>query len=323
MTRELGDIVKDRLAANRQRALEAAERVRSEAYLRCPELYAIDSQMAGAAIEIATAATSSNADEAVAAVRERILAMQARKEQMLGSIGMSIKDLQPPYSCELCRDTGYYKDKRCSCWQEIYAGEAGKRLPRQATDGSCSFDSFVLGYYPERDDKGDNTRATMRSIAEQCAEYAERVGSRAGNLLFIGKTGLGKTHLSLSIAARAAERGKLVLYSSAQGIIDCYERTRFGRSPSSEDWDFVATVGSCDLLVIDDLGSEFVTSFSQSVLYNVINDRMMRDLETVISTNLDTARLTSTYEQRISSRLLCGCKALGFAGKDIRLLKRM
>ncbi|MEG0754559.1 MAG: hypothetical protein RR461_12045, partial [Angelakisella sp.] len=121
---------------------------------------------------------------------------------------------------------------------------------------------------------------------------------------------------------RAAERGCLVKYSSAQGIIDRYERTRFNRNPTPDDWEFVSTIAAAELLVIDDLGSEFVTSFSQSVLYNIINDRMMNDLDTIISTNLDTARLTTVYEQRISSRILCGYTALGFIGRDIRLEKR-
>lgn len=315
--------VREQLQARRQQALAIAEERQHSAYTRCPELYALDSRMAQEAMEIAAVAMLPGGAEVIEEIKVRLMELQGQKTELLGSIGMTIDDLQPPYHCKKCSDTGYAAGIRCGCWNELYCIEAGKRLPAQANDGRCSFDSFRLDYYPEKDDKGEDTRRTMRRIAEICMEYAERVGSGAGNLLFIGKTGLGKTHLSLAIAARAVQRGMLVRYASAQSIIDCFERTRFNRNPASADWDFVNSVNGCNLLVIDDLGSEFVTSFSQSVLYNIINDRMMNGFETIISTNLDAARLTATYEQRISSRILCGYRALGFAGRDIRMLQRL
>lgn len=323
MSKEPNEAVREVLAVRRQRALAEAEQRRQCAYAKAPALYEIDGRMAQTAMEIASAALSHRGEARLEEIKARLMALQSEKAALLGTIGQSIDDLQPQFCCAACQDTGYAGGHRCACWDELYRQEAGKRLPEWALDGQCSFANFRLDYYPERDEKGHEVRRTMERILALCVEYANKVGDRAGNLLFVGKTGLGKTHLSLAIAAQAAQRGCLVRYSSAQGIIDRFERTRFGRSPTAEDWDFVAEVGGAGLLIIDDLGSEFVTSFSQSVLYNLINDRMMQGRETIISTNLDAARLTATYEQRISSRLLCGYTALAFLGKDIRLLKRM
>lgn len=323
MIKELSEVVRERMEAGRQQALAEAETRQRRIYDACPALYEVDREMAQSAMEIASVAISPDGAAAVERIKSIIMEQQGKKMRLLANMGLNPDSLQPQFRCALCSDTGFVGGKRCRCWQELYRQETAKRLPTAALDGQCSFASFRLDYYPTHDEAGGNPRQTMERIAQICREYAERVGEGAGSLLFLGKTGLGKTHLSLAIAGRAAERGCLVKYSSAQGVIDRYERTRFGRSPTAEDWDFVAAVGAAQLLIIDDLGSEFVTSFSQSVLYNIINDRMMNDLATIISTNLDAARLTTVYEQRISSRILCGYTALGFSGKDIRLMKRM
>lgn len=323
MNKELSEAVRAQLEISRQRALSGAELHQQQIYSACPALYGIDREMAQAAMEIASAAMSQDGAAQVERIKAAIMELQGKKMGLLAQMGCDPQSLQPQFNCPHCQDTGFADGKRCRCWQELYRRETAKQLPSSALNGQCSFESFNIDYYPARDDGGGNPRQTMERIARICTEYAERVGDGAGSLLFIGKTGLGKTHLSLAIAGRAAQRGCLVKYSSAQGIIDRYERTRFGRSPTADDWDFVAAVGSAQLLIIDDLGSEFVTSFSQSVLYNIINDRMMNDMATIISTNLDAAKLTSVYEQRISSRILCGYTALGFSGKDIRLMKRM
>ncbi|MEG2087018.1 MAG: ATP-binding protein [Angelakisella sp.] len=323
MQKEIAEAVREQLETRRQRALAEAEERQRTVYQRCPALPELERGMAQAAMEIATVALSPNSVEAIAQLKDKIQQLQAQKITVLTQAGLPADALQPRYSCAQCSDTGFVRGHRCACWDALYQQETSRRLPAAAVDGQCSFATFRLELYPLRDDKGQEVRSVMQGIAARCAEYAEQVGCGAGNLLFMGKTGLGKTHLSLAIAARAAQRGCTVSYSSAQGVIDRFERTRFGRNPTSDDWEFATGVGNAQLLIIDDLGSEFVTSFSQSVLYNIINDRMMNGLSTIVSTNLDAARLSATYEQRISSRLLCGYTALGFSGKDIRLLKRM
>ena len=323
MNREPTETVREQLENSRQRALAEAEERRREIYSRCPGLYELDRQQAQAAMEIASAAMAADGQQAVEDIRRRIQEIQRQKADCVAAQGYTLEELQPRYGCQECGDTGYVRGMRCSCWHRLYQQAVAKRLPACALDGQCSFGSFRLDYYPEKGDgPGDSPRQTMTAVLERCRQYAHMVGKGAGNLLFVGRTGLGKTHLSLAIAAEAAARGEVVLYSSAQGIVDRFERTRFGRNPTPQDWEFTGAVTSTQLLVIDDLGSEFITAFSQSLLYNIINDRMMAGLETIISTNLEPQKLASVYEQRIASRLLCGYTALGFVGKDIRLLQR-
>ena len=205
------------------------------------------------------------------------------------------------------------------------ARHTGSRgLPSAAADGQCSFASFRLDYYPEAPDQtGRSPRSVMSGILQRCRDYADRFGPGSGSLLFLGRTGLGKTHLSLSIAGQVASQGAAVLYSSAQAIVDRYERVRFDRAPSQEDRDFVRMAPRCDLLVIDDLGAEFSTAFSQSVLYNILNDRATAGLPVILSSNLTLEQLGAAYHERITSRVLCGCTIYNFVGKDIRFLKQV
>ena len=139
----------------------------------------------------------------------------------------------------------------------------------------------------------------------------------------MGRTGLGKTHLSLAIAGQVAKQGATVLYASAQSIIDRYERLRFDRGPTPDDREFAQMAPRCDLLVIDDLGAEFSTTFSQSVLYNILNERITAGLPVILSSNLTLEQISATYNERIASRILCGCTSFVFTGEDIRFLRQM
>ena len=212
---------------------------------------------------------------------------------------------------------------RCQCMEALLRAESCRGLPAAALDGRCTFQSFDLNYYPDTpDQEGRSPRRTMAHILQRCRDYADHFGPGSGSLLFLGRTGLGKTHLSLAIAGQVAAAGAGVLYSSIQAIVDRYERVRFDRGPSSDDREFIHMAPRCDLLVIDDLGSEFSTTFSQSVFYNLLNERITAGLPVILSTNLTLEQLNTTYNERIASRVLCGCTSYSFAGKDIRFLKQ-
>ena len=319
---EISEKVSSLLATSRQEAIERAEAIRKTAYQKCPKLYELDAKLANVAGSIAAAALSGDM-VSVERIKESIESLHQQKNKELLAIGLSAAQLEPQFNCKLCSDTGFVSGKRCECFYTLYKIENSKNIPAAIGDDLCTFQTFKTSFYPEKDEKGEPCRKYMETIFSICRDYAEKVGNNAGNLLLLGKTGLGKTHLSIALAKRVSERGLSVKYTSAQGLIDCFERTRFGRNPSDSDWNSVTMANNADLLIIDDMGSEFVTSFSQSVLYNIINERIMSGKETVISTNLDTAKLASTYEQRISSRVLCGYKALHFVGQDIRLQNRI
>ncbi len=321
--RDPAEAAREQLAASRQRALEQAERRRKEVYTKEPRLYQVDQEIARRGMEIAAAAVSADGQMEIVRLQQDINRLREEKLRLLTALGLPENYLEPPFSCPLCQDTGFARGHRCQCWQKLYRQQAGKNLPGGGE--AYTFDNFVLDYYPQSDDKGGSPRKTMEHILMHCMEYAEKIGRQeeAESLLFCGKTGLGKTHLALAVAGRIAQRGLLAVYTSAQGAVDHYERTRFNRNPSREDWEFLSAVEKADLLVIDDLGSEFSTAFTQSVLYNIINDRIMGERATIITTNLEPAKLASQYEQRIASRILCGYTSFVFSGRDIRMMKRM
>lgn len=312
------------LFQRRQKAQEDALARRDALYAREPRFRDYDRRLGELARSIAAAALSPDGAEEGQKIMAEVEAVRAGRRELLRAMGLAPDHLEPRYSCPICRDTGTVDGKRCQCMEALLRAESCRGLPAAALDGRCTFETFDLRYYAETADQdGRSPKKVMSHILERCRDYADRFGPGSGSLLFLGRTGLGKTHLSLAIAGAAAAKGATVLYSPVQGIIDRYERMRFDRDPTDQDRSFVSMAPRCDLLVIDDLGSEFSTAFSQSVLYNLLNERINAGLPMVISTNLDLEQLESAYNERIASRLLCGCSNYNFAGKDIRLLKRM
>lgn len=310
------------ILAQRRNAAEAlAARRREELYDTLPQLRRFDAdaallcrRMTAAAIEGDTAAVE----------REKagLDALRADRESFLLNAGIDEGMLRPQYTCPLCRDTGYAEGKRCRCLTALLREEAARSLPVGVLSACGGFDHFDLTYYADQSENGRSPREVMRNILGRCRDYAAGFSQRSESLLFIGRTGLGKTYLSVSIAREVLEKGFSVLYYPAQSLIDCFERVRFSRDATPEDAETTRSILSCDLLVLDDLGAEFISSFSQSVLYHVINERLVEGRPTIISTNLDPAQLTQTYSERIVSRLIGSYTLYGFAGRDIRQQKR-
>lgn len=310
------------LLQRRQKARQEAAQRQAELYRQHPRLGEYDRQLRGLTRSIALAAISGEAEE-TEGIMDRIRRVQEERRKLLDSLGLPRDILEPQYQCPLCKDTGTVEGRRCQCMEALLRAESCRGLPSVILDGRSTFDTFDLRYYPEAPDQsGRSPRKTMAAILQRCRDYADHFSTASESLLFLGRTGLGKTHLSLAIAGQTASQGAAVLYSSAQGIIDRYERVRFDRSPTAEDRDFVQMAPRCDLLVIDDLGSEFSTTFSQSVFYNLLNERITAGLPVILSTNLTLEQLNTTYNERIASRVLCGCTSYSFAGKDIRFLKQ-
>ncbi len=229
--------------------------------------------------------------------------------------------LEIKYFCPLCEDTGFVENKLCDCHikvlKDLAFEEAGKNSPLKF----CLFSDFSLDYYPEKisSDEAMSPRDKMEKILSFCKEYARGFDLNSYSVLMMGQTGLGKTHLSLAIAGEVIKKGYTVLYNSAQNIFNTLQKERFGKSDTNGAYE--AMVLECDLLVIDDLGAEFSTQFTNAALYNIINTRINAGLPTIISTNLSFVEIENLYSPRISSRLLGEFSVLQFAGTDIRQLK--
>jgi DNA replication protein DnaC len=224
------------------------------------------------------------------------------------------------YKCPDCHDTGYAKGTFCHCLLALAGKIAAKELNQTAQIQLCQFETFSLDYYRgQKTEKGSDCYQAMKKILHYCQHYAEHFNQNSPSILMFGKTGRGKTHLSLSIASVVIEHGYSVLYDSVINFLRRIEQEHFGKS--DEDTNTMELLLTCDLLILDDLGTEFDSAFYQSTIYNLINTRMNRSLPTIISTNLDYNGISHRYEERITSRIFATYFNLCFVGSDVRILK--
>lgn len=213
------------------------------------------------------------------------------------------------YDCEKCKDLGFVESKMCDCFKRALVLKGYETSGLGALIFKQSFDNYSLDYF-----RGDD-RARMQQNFDIIRSYAESFTAKSGSLLFMGGTGLGKTHLSSALAKTVIDRGYDVLYTSALNMVADFERAKF-RGEGDTDRYF-----SAELLIIDDLGTEGAGAFTESFIYNVIDTRICKGLPTVVSTNLDARDLSERYGERIFSRLLGVYTPLVFCGNDIRFEK--
>lgn len=276
-----------------------------------------------ASVKEAVKAIDMSPDKAAKFIDEqkiRNLTAQQNVKKLLEKHGLPEDYLEVKYFCPECEDTGVVGTKLCSCHinllKDLAYEEAGKKSPLKI----CTFEDFRLSYYPEKAESAYemSPREKMADILSFCREYADNFDRNAPSVLMAGKTGLGKTHLSLAIVGKVIEKGYSVLYNSAQNFFRELQNERFGKSGSSA---FENMMLECDLLVIDDLGAEFSTTFTVSALYNIVNTRINTGLPTIISTNYSLSEIENQYTNRISSRFIGEYSILYFEGSDIRQLK--
>ena len=308
---------------------EETERRRQEAYARQPRLEQLDRRIQGTMAGLVAAALRQGGDAsaAVRAVREENQALQQERAVLLGAMGLPPDALDDSPACPLCRDTGWQGAKMCRCLRELCAREQIKELSKLLDLGEQSFDTFRLDYYSQTPypGRGASPRGNMELVYDVCLSYATKFGRFAlKNLFLSGPPGLGKTFLSACIARTVSENGFSVVYDTAGNIFAQFEARKFLRdSPDGLDArDETRRYLNCDLLILDDLGSELTTQFTQSALYEVINTRLVGERHTVISSNLSIGEVAQRYAPQIASRLDGEYHTLEFFGDDIRLLKK-
>ncbi len=254
--------------------------------------------------------------------KNRNLAAQQEIQVLLRKNGLAPDYLETKYTCPRCEDTGVSDGKLCACQIEVLKNlafaEAGRKSPLKFS----RFEDFRLDYYDDAYDKKYecSPRERMETILNFCKDYAADFDADSPSILMYGETGLGKTHLSLAIAGEVIGKGYHVLYNSAQNIFNELQKERFGKTDTNGQYE--AMLLECDLLVMDDLGAEFSTQFTNAALYNIINTRINMSLPTIISTNMNMKELEERYTRRISSRLIGEYAALCFIGADVRQRKK-
>ncbi len=241
------------------------------------------------------------------------LGAQAMSRKILAEYGYPEDYLDMHYTCPKCCDRGYNGSKFCDCFKTICGKLAADELNKNSQLSLSSFDSFSLTYY-----SGENYSA-MKKILEYTMQYAATFTPDSKSILMFGQTGLGKTHLSLAIANKVLEKGYGVIYDSAINILRSIEKEHFSHDHSSEMIDIVMDT---DLLILDDLGTEYETPFYNATIYNIINTRLNRRKPSIISTNLDFSGISRRYDKRVMSRIISEYSCLEFKGEDVRLQKR-
>ena len=323
-SREIYDAAMALLTDRRLREEQELAEKKDQFYLLYPRAREIERELSSTAVKAAKAVLS-GADAAgqLAVLRDRNLELQTEYRGMLKEAGLPEDYLEPHYGCEKCEDTGYIDGKMCSCLKALLKKEAYRRLNAMTPLSLCTFDTFSLRYYPEEAERdgGIPPKAQMQRVLKYCQDYAKGFSLSSPSLIMQGGTGLGKTHLSLAIANEAIQKGFGVIYGSTQNLATSLERERFGREPVEGDTNQLLL--SCDLLILDDLGTEFSTSFVDAAIYNVINTRLMVQKPTIISTNLSYMELQKRYSERLTSRIIGSYTRLLFCGKDVRQQKRL
>ncbi len=292
-----------------------------EAYKKLPRLQEIDRLLQATMAAAAQAAFMGGrgAENLMAEAREANLALQSEKEALLRENFPENWLMEGPI-CRKCGGEGYIGSAMCDCLKEYCRQEQVKEVALLSA-GDQTFENFDLSYYSDKIDTrfGASPRAVMEYNFNICRKYAEEFSQESGNLLFIGGTGLGKTHLSACIAASAAEKGCSVAYETASHLFAKLEKHRF--NPDEDSDRDVAKLNRCDLLIIDDLGTELPGNFVTAALYSLLNDRLLAKKPMVISTNLTVEELGRRYNPQIASRLQGSFNRLTFVGEDIRVQK--
>ncbi len=308
-------------------ARRVAYETRREALLsKQPRLRELDKRLRSAPGRILSAALRKGVDPrpAMERLKRENLSLQAERKKILLQMGLPENALENIPLCPVCGDSGYRNGRVCSCLKKYYTREQRKELSRMLNLNGQSFGTFSLEFYSDQhyENYDDSPRKNMEKIRNLCVDYARAFRPDIGNLLFSGSTGLGKTFLSAAIAREVSSKDFFIIYDTAGRIFARFEHRKFGRDDMDESGEDVKNILSCDLLILDDLGTEMKTSFTQSILYEIINTRLLEKKATIINTNLDLEEIESRYSPQITSRLLGEYRYLPFYGKDIRDIKR-
>lgn len=307
-----------------------SERRRKATYDRIPRIAAIDRELRQLFAEVVSVMLRDKLDPetAIKRIDEQSLALRAEKAELLTAHGLPLDYLEDIVTCPICADSGYERIGRpCRCLREIYARELTKELSSLMRVDRDDFKDFDLRYYDaiSPDPKhGITPRDGMEMVLANCRSYAENFGADSPSLLFRGGTGLGKTLLGACIAKVVAEKGYSVVYDTAVSAFEAFENQRFARGSTLAEQaeEKLRRMLSCDLLLLDDLGTEMTTAFTQSALYTLINTRLNEGRKTIISTNLSSEELAGRYSPQIVSRIEGEYDTLLFLGRDIRQQKK-
>ena len=310
-------------ALRTQKAAELRER-KAKLYQELPRLEEIERELSLLGVSAAKLVLKKPADveQTVAQLKQEQQLLEEERMELLVRNCYSMSLLKIEYACEACRDTGYIENEMCSCMKYKIMDKLYDQSNVREVIQRENFDTFDLRLFSDEVVKGEgiSPKENAQRNLKRAMEFAENpVGD---NLLLYGGAGRGKTFLCNCIAKDVLEQGKTVLYLTAGQLFKQLEQMRFHRDAEEEQTDWDAELLNVDLLIIDDLGTEFATMFTASELFRIINDRKLHKKPVVISTSLDYKALMEQYSDRVMSRLIGEYTAMKFFGDDIRMKKK-
>lgn len=258
-------------------------------------------------------------------LREELADVREQKALLLKAGGFPEDFMEMHYRCPDCRDTGYVDGKKCHCFRQaqmklLYAQSNIEEVVKRE-----NFQTFSYEYFDDSVEipgVGETEAQHMREVVRMCRQYIQDFEKEKGNILFTGTTGVGKTFLTNCIAKELMDMYYSVIYLSANDLFDVFSKNKFSREEDEEMRDMYGYILDCDLLIIDDLGTELNNTFTSSQLFYCINERLIRKRGTIISTNLSPNMLQDLYTDRVASRIMSSYRLIPLYGGDIRIKKR-
>ena len=325
--RNLYFLVRDEYEEIRRHNEQDLEERRRNVFSAIPEIERIDAEIKKIGLKIFSVGLKSGGEvlrQQLSGLRMEQKNLLARRTALLVENGFSADELSERYMCDICRDTGVVDGKDCECFKRrlILKSFENSNLSKQLRDQSfktMSFDMYSREVIPKY---GVSPYEHMLSVVEICKNFVKEFDQSPENLLFWGEPGLGKTFLSTCIAKELIKNGYSVIYETTYRIFSMLEDYKFKRTGDIEGLkERTEKLYETDLLILDDLGSEFSTSYTNAALFDIINTRMISNKKTIINTNLNIKELAEKYTDRVVSRIMGNYRIVQFIGDDIRIIK--
>ncbi len=300
------------------------ERRVAEIYANIPQIEELDKNIS--TLAAACARRVLNGDpEARQQLREELADMREQKETLLRACGYPVDYMEMRYFCPDCRDTGYRDGRRCHCFERARIRILYAQSNIQDVLKRENFGTFSYRYYDDQmkiPGLGMTELEYMKLVAKRCMDFAKGFPHQGQNILFTGSTGVGKTFLTNCIARELIDRYVSVIYLSSQDLFEVFSRYKFSREAEEDVEESYRHILECEMLIIDDLGTEVNNAFVSSQLFYCVNERINRKLGTIISTNLSMDMLRDAYSDRVTSRIMSNYTTIPLYGGDIRMKKR-
>lgn len=316
-----GEVLKiyEKLRTDEEKALELRK---IEIEKNLPQVFDFERKIGKLCVELTLSAFKdiNNRDEFLKNLQQRIRDLRVQKSELLFKNGYPVDFLEHHYNCETCKDTGFIINQKCSCYKQHLVKIYYKNSDLNELIRENNFDTFTFEYYSSRKagSEPEPPRKNMEKIFTRSMAFIRNFDSGSENLLFYGNSGTGKTFLSNCIAKELLDKGHLVVYRTAEALIQNLKAIRFNNDEALEDM-----VVNCDLLIIDDLGTEQISDFSKTELFNLLNKKILKGKKMIVSTNCTLEEILQIYSERISSRLLGNFGLYKFFGDDIRIKKNL